>query len=180
MTHAPAFAMLGLLLYDYNNWKLLTPYSGYFSLGFLVLILSLNPIKKLNPQWIWILKLNRYRRQLGIACFSYALLHLICFLIKRISKGFLEGLGYFLHPAIIPAFWVAFPIFLILALTSNHYSMKKLSFPRWKALHKTVYIAQFSVFIHMVLVGQMEWALICFLPLCTLQFLRKRKESKLR
>ena len=110
IVHIPAFIMSVTLLYDYNQWKLLTFYSGYCALIFFVVTLSLNPLKIIFPKLVLVTKLNRYRRQLGVASFSYAFIHLSCFLIKRILKGFAEGLIYFFHPAIIPAFWIAFPI----------------------------------------------------------------------
>jgi sulfoxide reductase heme-binding subunit YedZ len=88
--------------------------------------------------------------------------------------GFLQGLVYFLHPAIIPAFFIAFPIMLMLAVTSNNYSVKKLSFSKWKRLHKTVYIAEFAIMVHMALMGSLRLMLFLFIPLCFLQFMRRK------
>ena len=173
VTQLPALIMALMLVCDPAQWELFTSYSGYLAVSFLVLTLSLNPIKNLWPQWIWVLKLNRYRRQLGVASFSCALIHFTCFLIKRGS--FYKAVPYFLHPAIIPAIGIAFPILLILAMTSNNYSVKKLSFPKWKKLHKTVYIAEVAVITHMILMGELVFALCFFIPLGILQFFRCRK-----
>ena len=177
IVHIPAFIMSVTLLYDYNQWKLLTFYSGYCALIFFVVTLSLSPLKIIFPKLVIVTKLNRYRRQLGVASFSYAFIHLSCFLIKRILKGFTEGLIYFFHPAIIPAFWIAFPILLVLALTSNQYSIKKLSFPAWKKLHKTVYVAEVAIMLHMTLTGDFLIMLMFFIPLCTLQLLKYKKTT---
>ena len=173
ITQLPALIMALMLVCSPVQWKLLTSYSGYLAVSFLVLTLSLNPLKNLQPQWIWVLKLNRYRRQLGVASFSCALIHFVCFLIKRGS--FYKAVPYFLHPAIIPAIGIAFPILLMLAMTSNNYSVKKLSFSKWKQLHKTVYIAEAAVITHMILMGELLFALCFFIPLGILQLLRCRK-----
>lgn len=172
--HTPAVIMLFMLCWDYTLCKKLTSYSGYFALAFFVITLFLNPLKSLKPKWVWVIKLNRYRRQLGVASFSYVLIHLTCFIMKRIMGGFLQGLVYFLHPAIIPAFFIAFPIMLMLAVTSNNYSVKKLSFSKWKRLHKTVYIAEFAIMVHMALMGSLRLMLFLFIPLCFLQFMRRK------
>lgn len=174
LTQVAAFIMGLMLVVDSQNWKVLTSYSGYFSVGFLVATLSLNPLKKLFPRWMMITKLNRYRRELGVAVFSFATIHMICFIIKRGS--IMKTLPYALHSAIGPVLLVAYPIFFLLAISSNQYSIKKLTFLKWKKLHKTVYIAEGAVIIHMILVGQKLWAALLFTPLVVLQFIRIRKK----
>ncbi|RZI46961.1 ferric reductase-like transmembrane domain-containing protein [Candidatus Finniella inopinata] len=170
LTQLPAVVMGMMLTYNGSQWELLTPYSAYFAVSFLVLTLSLNPIKKLKPQWVWVLKLNRHRRQLGVASFSCALIHFVCFLIMRGS--FYKAVPYFFHPAIIPGVWVAFPILLVLAISSNNRSVKKLTFPKWKQLHRTVYLAEGVIIVHMILMGEFVFALCFFVPLVGLQLLR--------
>jgi sulfoxide reductase heme-binding subunit YedZ len=174
LTQIFAFIMGLMLVLDSKNWKILTFYSGYFAVGFLITTLFLNPLKKLFPQWIFITKLNRHRRELGVAAFSFATIHLICFVIKRGS--IMKTLPYALHPAIGPVLLVAYPIFFFLAISSNQYSIKKLTFLKWKKLHKAVYLAEGAIILHMVLVGQKLWAAILFVPLVFLQTLRIREK----
>lgn len=174
LTQVGAFVMALMLIIDSKNWKVLTSYSGYFAVGFLITTLALNPLKKLFPQWMLITKLNRYRREFGVAAFSFATIHLICFIIKRGSL--IKTLPYALHPAIAPVLLVGYPIFFLLAISSNRYSIKKLTFLKWKKLHKTVYYAEGAIILHMILVGQKLWAAILFVPLIFLQFLRIRKK----
>lgn len=176
ITHAAVPPLLFLLGYDPNNWKLLTPYSGYFSLAMLALVVSLNPLRKIFPTASFLRTLNLYRQQIGVACFSYAVIHILCFIIKR--SDVLETLKYFLHPALIPVVFVAFPIFFLLALTSNKYSLKKLGFLKWKKLHKMVYWAEAAVFLHMLLVGQKLYAFLIFIPLVTLQSFSRKYTKK--
>src|SRR3989338_8138550 len=177
ITHLAAVVMAVMLLLISGSWKTLTPYSGYSSACFLVAILALNPLKSLFPTLLWVTKLNRHRQEIGVAAFSYAVIHLICFIVKR--GGFNETLPYlFLHPAIVPAFWVAFIVMFLLALTSNRRSMKTLGFAKWKKLHKKVYYAELAVFIHMIILKEVMWALILFTPLLLLQLARHHSVSK--
>ena len=176
ISHLPFFVMLFMLICDYKMWQPLTPYSGYFSVTFFVITLGLNPLIKYKP-FVWAIQLNRYRRPLGVASFSYALIHLLCFTIKRIINDFWNGWIYFFHPSIIPALFIAFPILFLLAVTSNQYSLKKLSFPKWKQLHTKAYIAEASIILHMILTGNTFIMALFFLPLLTLQLLRRRKKT---
>jgi sulfoxide reductase heme-binding subunit YedZ len=135
-SHASVVVMAVMLIIGPGTWKVLTSYSGYTAVGFLVATLLLNPLKTLRPQWMFITKLNRHRRELGVAAFAYAVIHIACFIIKR--EGFMNALPYALHPALLSVIYISFPIFLLLALTSNPYSVKRLGFPKWKKLHKKV------------------------------------------
>jgi methionine sulfoxide reductase heme-binding subunit len=176
LTHLFVVVMGIMLVINPQNWKPLTSYSGYAAVGFLIALLSLNPLKKLQPKLMLVTYLNRYRRELGVAAFSFATVHLICFIIKR--GGIFNTLPYALHPAIAPALLVAYPIFFLLAITSNQYSVKKLTFVKWKKLHSTVYIAEAGIILHMILVGQKMWAAILFIPVLILQFMRRRSAPK--
>lgn len=181
LTHAGVVGMALMLILDLSSWELLTPYSGFTAVGFLIFVLILSPLKMLFPSILIFTYCNRYRREIGVACFSYALIHLICFVIKR--GGFMETFPYLFHPALIPVFWIAFPIFTLLALTSNQISLKKLGFLKWKKLHKWVYLAEICVFLHMILVGESLYAFLLFVPLFGIQLivflLKKRKKRSL-
>lgn len=168
----PALLMVLALIYNPSLWKLLTPYSGYIAVILLVIVLSLNPLQALIPQLRFIRKINKYRRQIGVAVFSYAVVHFFCFFIKR-DYNIIKTFGFFLHPAILPAV-IALIIFLVLALTSNTYSVKKMGFPLWKKVHRLTYLAEVLIFLHMFILGYRLYALIVFTPLVVLQFLKKR------
>ncbi|MBM3468652.1 MAG: hypothetical protein FJX71_04390 [Alphaproteobacteria bacterium] len=175
-THLGVITMGLMLLHDPNKWKLLTPYSGYLSVCFFATTLSLNPLKTLKPNWVIIKRMNRYRRMLGVAAFSYAVIHISCFIIKR---GSIENtLPYLVHPALIPVVWLAFPILLVMAATSNNFSIKKLGFVKWKKVHVTGYVAEVAIIVHMFLVGELFWAGVIFTPLILLQFARRRLKKR--
>lgn len=175
--YIPLLWMVLNLSLNINNWDLFLSYAGYLSVGFLIVTLSLNPLKSIFG-WYWVVFLNRYRRALGIASFLYATLHLGCFIIKRILiNGFWDGLVYFFHPGIIPAFWVAWPILIILTITSHDYFVKKMKYKRWKSLHKSVYIAQIAIMVHLILTDHVWLMLSLFMPLMVLQYMRWKKVS---
>jgi sulfoxide reductase heme-binding subunit YedZ len=174
LTHTLVVIMLIALLIKPELWKPFTQYSGYLAVGFLLAVLSLNPIINLLPHIEVLKKLNKYRRELGVASFSYACIHFICFAIKRGS--FSAVLPYLIHPALIPVFWVAMPIFLVLTITSNKYFIKKLGTKKWKKLHQKVYYVEIAIILHMILVGQFQLAIVLFLPLIILQVLRIRNK----
>lgn len=90
------------------------------------MVLSLNPLKAIFATNILLKKINRYRREIGVACFSYSFIHLGCFIVKRGGLG--ETLKFIVHPALTSVFLVAFPIFVLLTMTSNNMSIKKMGF----------------------------------------------------
>lgn len=157
-----------------ESYKDIIHYSGYAALFHLVLVLALNPLRVLFETSIFLKKLNRYRREIGVACFSYSLVHLACFIVKR--GGLSETLKFLLHPALISVFFISFPILFLLTLTSNNVSIKQLGFLKWKRLHNTVYLAEIGVFIHMLMLGAIKLALSTLIPLVIFQYQRKRKK----
>ncbi|AIK96079.1 ferric reductase-like transmembrane domain-containing protein [Candidatus Odyssella acanthamoebae] len=120
-------------------------------------------------------KINRYRREIGVACFSYSVVHLVCFIVKRGSLS--ETLKFIFHPALTSVFLVAFPIFFLLTITSNNTSIKKMGFLKWKKLHNKIYIAELAVFIHLYMVGAVQLAFLTLIPLATLQCIRKQLKA---
>lgn len=174
ITHVGVAILALYLMIRPEMHKDITLYSGYSALFHLILILSLNPLKSLFETSVFLKKLNRHRREIGVACFSYSLVHLACFIVKR--GGLSETLKFTLHPALISVFWIGFPIFFLLAITSNNATIKKMGFLKWKKLHNKVYLAEIAVFIHMLVLGAIKLALSTFIPLLILQYLRKRKK----
>lgn len=180
VTHAPAFVMAIMLFVHPDFWKILTSYTGYTAVGFLAGVLLLNPLKAIFPRIVLLKRLNLYRQEFGVSCFTYATLHLICFIIKRGSISAM--IPYLLHPALMPVIFIAMPIFVVMTITSTKGSLKKMGFQKWKRLHRKVYFAEASVVLHMVLVGEKFWAAVLFTPLIIIQLMRivkNRSKSKL-
>ena len=126
--------------------------SGYWSTGLLIAALAVTPLRKQFSAVRWIAALVPYRRALGVASFAYAALHTGVYLERKWGADLIlqEGLE-----APLATGWVAFAIFVVLAVTSNDASVRALG-RGWKRLHQTVYAATLLVFAH--------WWLAAFEP----------------
>ncbi len=117
--------------------------TGTWSLVFLLLSLSMTPIRLLMQQ-VWQIQI---RRLLGLWMFFYACLHFVTyiwldfgFLLDDIFKDVVK------HPRILVGF-IAFVLTIPLAATSNQYMMRNLK-GNWKKLHQSVYLIAVLVILH--------------------------------
>lgn len=164
----PLLVMSIALIYSPALWKPFTSYSGWMAIGLLIFLLSLNPLIKIWPTFPGLRICNRHRQELGVSSFFYALLHFICFIVKR--GGWATTWPYLLHPALIPGL-LALSIFAILSITSNKYSLKTLGFPKWKNIHRKVYFAEAGIIVHLFMTGHKQLMLV-FIPLVIIQLVR--------
>ena len=122
--------------------------SGVWSVQLLLLALSITPINQLLNYFSVNKNIGRWllqrRRSFGVFSFVYAVIHLALYL--RESGDFYtvydEALSISLGFA-----WLAFLLFILLALTSNNTSMKLLG-KKWKLLQRLAYIIAVATFIH--------------------------------
>lgn len=176
ITHIPALIILSLVWRHIVTIKLMHQYTGYIAVCFLILVLILKPLKITYPNFIFNkLGLGKHKREIGVASFTYAALHAYFYYLKKGSLAKL--LPYLVHPIIIPASLIAFPILFVLAITSNNFSTKRLGYVKWKKIHRTVYLAQYAALIHMIMAKERFWAILLFSPLFILQYLKKRTDS---
>jgi sulfoxide reductase heme-binding subunit YedZ len=89
----------------------------------------------------------RHRRDLGVASFAYATGHTVIYLVRKAS---LETIVNELSMPYILFGWLAFVLFVPLAVTSNDIAMRALK-RSWKRLHRLVYPAAMLTFAHWVL-----------------------------
>lgn len=115
--------------------KVLVDRLGLGALIFLLITLCMTPLQRLSGWSGWIV----VRRQLGLWCFAYVVLHLsgYLFFILGLDWGQL-GVELRKRPYIIVGV-LGFVGLLALAVTSNRYSQRRLG-ARWKRLHKLVYV----------------------------------------
>ncbi len=123
--------------------------SGDWAIWCLMGALAVSPLRGLFPQQAWTAWLLTRRRYLGVAAFAYALLHAAVYVLRQrelpiivaeaLEAGLLTG-------------WLAFAIFVPLALTSNDSSVRRLR-RAWKRLHRAVYVAAILSFAHWILVA---------------------------
>lgn len=118
--------------------------SGYWSTGLLIGALAVTPLRKQFSTSRWIAALVPHRRALGVASFAYAALHTGVYLERKWGADLIlkEGLE-----ASLATGWVAFAVFVVLAVTSNDASVRALG-RGWKQLHRYVYLATILVFVH--------------------------------
>ena len=120
--------------------------SGDWAAWLLLVTLAVTPVRLLFRKSAVAKWLARHRRDLGVASFFYALLHTLVYLWK---KGSLERVVAEMDEGFILAGWLAFALFLPLAITSNDASMRALK-RSWKTLHRLVYPAAVLTFLHWV------------------------------
>ncbi len=119
---------------------------GFWTLVLLLTSLACTPIKILTG-WSWPLAL---RRMLGLFSFGYAGLHLSVYLV--LDQFFDWGAIWedIAKRKFITVGVLAFLLLLPLALTSTNRMVKRLGFPRWKRLHRLVYLAAAAGVIHFI------------------------------
>ncbi|WP_095055880.1 protein-methionine-sulfoxide reductase heme-binding subunit MsrQ [Pseudomonas sp. Irchel s3b2] len=137
--------------------KVLVDRLGLGTLVLLLITLSMTPLQKLTswPGWIAV------RRQLGLWCFAYAVLHLSGYTAFILGFDWSQlGIELRKRPYIIVGA-LGFLCLLALAVTSNRYSQRRLG-SRWKKLHRLVYVVLGLGLLHMLWIvraDMKEWAI---------------------
>ena len=153
------------LLWLYQAWvdvlgpdpgKVLVDRLGLGTLVLLLITLSMTPLQKLTGWAGWI----AVRRQLGLWCFAYVVLHLSGYTAFILGFDWSQlGVELRKRPYIIVG-TLGFLCLLALALTSNRYSQRRLGV-RWKKLHRLVYVILGLGLLHMLWIVRAdlkEWA----------------------
>ena len=168
----PAIPMvLGLTSGDPKAVHDLLHPTGEFAARFMIIAIMITPLTMLFKGWRgprWMMKRRRY---LGVAAFGYAALHTLLYLI---DEGAVAFTGSELSKLYIWTGWLAFLIFVPLAVTSTDGWVRKLG-PRWKTLQRFVYGAAVLTLIHWAALhdwGGVAPALVHFLPLGMLEAYR--------
>lgn len=147
--------------------ELLHP-TGEFSARFMIIAMIATPLTLLFKGWRgprWLVKNRRY---FGVAAFFYALLHTIFYLVdaQTLARVVAE----------LPRFeywtgWLAFVLFIPLAVTSHDYFVRLMG-PRWKQLQRWTYAAAVLTLVHWAALhdwGGIGAALVHFVPLAALE-----------
>lgn len=143
--------------------------TGEFAARFMIIAMIVSPVRMIFPKsrfWFWMMRRRRY---FGVAAFAYAALHTVLYLV---DMGSLTAvLGEFRSLGIWTG-WLAFFVFLPLALTSNDVSVRLLG-RGWKPLQRGVYGAAVATLLHWMFVhNNLGPALVHFLPLAGLEAYR--------
>lgn len=135
-----------------QSWGLVLDQSGEWAVRMLILTLAVSPLRlvmkqlHMGPHWpSWLMK---RRRELGMATFLYAALHLAAYLTRESNLHVVLFDMKYLEFALG---WAGFALLLVLALTSNDASVHWLG-TWWKPLQRVVYLAAIAAFLHWYLI----------------------------
>lgn len=145
--------------------------TGEFAARFMIIAMLATPLILVfkgwrGPQW-----LKKNRRYFGVAAFVYALAHTVFYLV---DKATLERVLSELPRFYIWTGWVAFAIFIPLAVTSMDYFVRIMG-PRWKQLQRWTYPAAVLTLLHWAALhdwGHPGAAIVHFAPLAALEAYR--------
>ncbi len=115
--------------------KVLVDRLGLGTLILLMVTLCMTPLQKLTGWAGWL----RVRRQLGLWCFAYVVMHLAAYLFFVLGLDWGQlGVELRKRPYIIVGA-LGFVCLLVMAVTSNRYSQRRLG-RRWKVVHRLAYV----------------------------------------
>lgn len=147
-----ALIPLGLLAYDgftgnlgANPIEEITHQTGTWTLRFLLITLSITPLRKLTKQY-WMIQ---YRRMLGLFAFFYGSLHLMTYLWLDQFFDLNSILKDVYKRPFITAGFTAFVLMIPLAATSTKWAIRKMG-KRWQALHRLIYFSALAGVIHYI------------------------------
>jgi methionine sulfoxide reductase heme-binding subunit len=129
-----------------NPVDVITRSTGKWTLTFLLITLSITPLRKLaSAPW-----LVRFRRMLGLFAFFYGTLHLTTYV--WLDKSF--DVSAMLHDIVkrrfITAGMTAWSLMLPLALTSTAGWIRRMGGKRWQKLHRLIYFSAAAGVIHFI------------------------------
>ena len=124
----------------------MTEVTGQWGLRFLLLTLSVTPLRKL----LKITDLIKFRRMLGLFAFFYAFCHLNVYIIFDQFFDWPEIWRDTVEKKFVFAGMLAVILMVPLAITSTNGWIKRLGGKRWQRLHQLVYIIAIAAVVHFV------------------------------
>jgi methionine sulfoxide reductase heme-binding subunit len=148
--------------------------TGEIAIWTLGAVLSLSPLRVLFPRSRFVNALNRHRRTVGVSGCVYGLFH---FSFHLLYEGDAQAVARSFSKPFIWFGLSGLSILVILAATSNNFSIKKLGGKNWKRLHRLAYAAAGLLIYHQSIAGKGHWhvARWLLLSLGTLQIARITK-----
>jgi sulfoxide reductase heme-binding subunit YedZ len=157
-----------------NPLETLLHESGEIAIWTLGAVLALSPLRIVFPNSRIVMALNRHRRATGVTACIYGLLH---FSSHVLYEGGWDGLVRSLSKPFIWFGGAGLTILVILATTSNQWSIRALGGKNWKLLHRLAYVAAGLLIYHQAIAGKGHWAIarLLLFPLAALQLARLAK-----
>jgi sulfoxide reductase heme-binding subunit YedZ len=129
-----------------NPIEVITRSTGTWTLVFLLITLSVTPLRKLTGMY----GLIKFRRTLGLFAFFYAVLHFLTFVWLDKFFDFQEMIKDVVKRPFITAGFTAFVLMIPLALTSTSGMIRRLGGKRWQLLHRLIYVSGIAGVVHYV------------------------------
>jgi len=145
----PAGVLLVKALHDQlgaNPVDVITRSTGKWTLTFLLITLSVTPLRKLTAS-PWLVRL---RRMLGLFAFFYGSLHLMTFVWLDKSFDVQAMLHDIAKRRFITAGMTAWSLMAPLALTSTAGWIRRLGGQRWQRLHRLIYLSAAAGVVHFI------------------------------
>lgn len=166
---APALHIIFRYFADTMSYGEVIHETGDWSVGLLFVALAITPLGRVAAKSGWLAFFRFHRRAIGVASFAYAALHTVVYLERKWGADLIVTEG--LKPGIATG-WLALVIYLLLALTSNNRSVRRLG-KSWKTLHRSVYAGAVLVFAHWILTAfDAQLAYTALVALCVVEALR--------
>jgi len=126
-----------------NPIQVITFSTGTWTLVFLLVTLSITPLRNLTRQY-WLIQ---YRRMLGLFAFFYGCLHFTTYIwLDQFFDLHSVYKDIYKRPFITVGF-TAFVLMIPLAATSTKWAIRKLG-KRWQMLHRLIYLSATAGVIH--------------------------------
>ncbi|MGA8764615.1 MAG: protein-methionine-sulfoxide reductase heme-binding subunit MsrQ [Candidatus Sulfotelmatobacter sp.] len=129
-----------------NPIEVITHSTGDWTLRFLLITLSITPVRKLTRQY-WLID---FRRMLGLYAFFYGTLHFLTYIWLDKFFNFHEMLADIAKRRFITAGLTGFVLMIPLALTSTKGWIRRLGGKRWQWLHRLIYLSATAGIIHYI------------------------------
>lgn len=129
-----------------NPVDVITRSTGKWTLVFLLLTLSVTPLRRLlRMPW-----LVRFRRMLGLYAFFYGSLHLMTYVWLDQSFDVHGMLHDIAKRKFITAGMTAFALMIPLAFTSTSGWIRRMGGKRWQKLHRLIYLSATAAVVHFI------------------------------
>jgi methionine sulfoxide reductase heme-binding subunit len=144
---SPLFVLGWRALHDRlgaNPIEHITHFTGDWTLIFLIMTLSVTPLRKI----LGLPELIRFRRMIGLFAFFYGSLHFLTYIWLDKFFDMSETLKDVVKRPFITAGFLAFVLMIPLAMTSTAGWIRRLGGKRWQTLHRLVYASAAAGVIH--------------------------------
>ena len=127
-----------------NPIEVITHSTGDWTLIFLLVTLSVTPLRKLTGQ-LWLI---RFRRMFGLFAFFYVTLHFLTYIWLDKFFDVHEMFADVAKRKFITVGFTAFMLLIPLAITSTSGWIRRLGGRRWIRLHRLIYLTAIAGVIH--------------------------------